>query len=208
MSSVKFINEIIWIYFSPRTFQLKVNQCYPTFHWSWNVWEMFSLISFLKNFSRMKPWWREELQLPAPVTIKRSFLGSCKWNKLFERYRQLRLLPKHFICQSYFMFQIIFLKWKKMQKYCSKPHPPPGMTLPRRAWVRHNSLRTGVGRFRSCLYKWGMASSAACKYGAEEQTVDHAVLQCPIHRPPHGLHGVTVLDDETTEWLLNTCPEI
>ena len=130
MSSVKFINEIIWIYFSPRTFQLKVNQCYPTFHWSWNVWEMFSLISFLKNFSRMKPWWREELQLPAPVTIKRSFLGSCKWNKLFERYRQLRLLPKHFICQSYFMFQIIFIKWKKMQKYCSKPHPPPGMNLP------------------------------------------------------------------------------
>jgi len=39
---------------------------------------------------------------------------------------------------------------------------PPGMTLPRRAWVRLNRLRTGVGRFRSCLYKWGMASSAAC----------------------------------------------
>ena len=25
---------------------------------------------------------------------------------------------------------------------------------------------------------------------------------------PHGLHGLTVLADETTEWLLNTCPEI
>ena len=35
----------------------------------------------------------------------------------------------------------------------------PGMTLPRRAWVRINHLRTGVGRFRSCLYKCGMASS-------------------------------------------------
>jgi len=23
-----------------------------------------------------------------------------------------------------------------------------------------------------------------------------------------GLHGLTVLDDETIEWLLNTCPEI
>ena len=33
-------------------------------------------------------------------------------------------------------------------------------------------------------------------------------FQCPIHRPPHGLHGLTVLDDETIEWLLNTCPEI
>ena len=87
-------------------------------------------------------------------------------------------------------------------------HPHPGVTLPRRAWVRLNRLRTGVGRFRSCLYKWGMASSAACESGAEEQTVDHVVLQCPIHRPPIGLQGLTVLDDETIEWLLNTCPEI
>ena len=54
--------------------------------------------------------------------------------------------------------------------------------------------------------KWGMASSAACGCGEEPQTVDHVVLQCPIHLPPHWLHGLTVLDDETTEWLLNTCP--
>jgi len=39
--------------------------------------------------------------------------------------------------------------------------------------VRLNHLSTGVGRFRFCLYKWGVASSAACEYGAEEQTVDH-----------------------------------
>ena len=40
---------------------------------------------------------------------------------------------------------------------------PPGPTLPRRSWVRLNRLGTGVGRFRSSLYKWGMASSAAQK---------------------------------------------
>jgi len=78
----------------------------------------------------------------------------------------------------------------------------PAPTLPRRTWVRLNRLRTDVGRFLSCL-----ASSVACECGAE-QTVDHVVLQCPIHRSPHGLHGLTILDDETTEWLLNTCPEI
>jgi len=44
-----------------------------------------------------------------------------------------------------------------------------------------------------------MASSAACECGAEEQIVDHVVLQYPTHRPPHGLHGLTVLDDETIE---------
>jgi len=81
-----------------------------------------------------------------------------------------------------------------------------GMTLPRTAWVRLNRLCTGVGRFRSCLYKWVLVSSAACECFAEEQTVDHVVFQCPIHRLPHGLHGLTLLDAETMEWLLNTCP--
>jgi len=52
----------------------------------------------------------------------------------------------------------------------------------------------------------GMTPSAVCDRGAEEQTVDHVVLQCLTHRPPHGLHGLMVLDAETIEWLLNTCP--
>jgi len=80
---------------------------------------------------------------------------------------------------------------------------PPGMTLPKTAWVRLNRLRTGVGRFRSCLHIRGMtAPSAACECGAdaEEQTDDY-VLHCPNHRPPYGLHGLTALDDETIECL-------
>ena len=80
---------------------------------------------------------------------------------------------------------------------------PPGASLPRRAWVQFNRLRTGVKCFRPCRYKRGMASSVTCECGADEQTVDHVVLHCPIHQPHHGLHGLTVLDDETIEWLLN-----
>ena len=83
-----------------------------------------------------------------------------------------------------------------------------GMKPPRTARIRLNGLRTVVRRFRSCLYRWSMSSSAACECGANEQTVDHIVIQCPIHWHPHGLHGLTVLDDETIEWLLNICPEI
>jgi len=45
---------------------------------------------------------------------------------------------------------------------------PLGMTLLRTAWVQLNCLRTGVGCFRSCLCKWGMASCAACGCGTEE----------------------------------------
>jgi len=52
-----------------------------------------------------------------------------------------------------------------------------------RPCMHHSYHNGGVGRFRSCLYKWGMASSAACECGAE-QTVDHVVLHCPMHRPP------------------------
>jgi len=61
---------------------------------------------------------------------------------------------------------------------------------------------------RSCLQKWGVVPSATCECGAEEKIVDHVVLQCPIHRPSHGTHDLTVMDDETIEWLLNICPEI
>jgi len=45
-------------------------------------------------------------------------------------------------------------------------------------------------------------------YGTKEETVDHVVLQCPILQPTYGLHGVTMQDDETIEWMLNTCPQI
>jgi len=51
---------------------------------------------------------------------------------------------------------------------------PSGMALPRSAWVR-------LG-FRYCRHKWGMIPSAACECGAE-QSVDHVILQYPIHRP-------------------------
>ena len=36
--------------FQLETFQLKVDQCYPIFHWSWNFLEMFSLISIFKTY--------------------------------------------------------------------------------------------------------------------------------------------------------------
>jgi len=40
----------------------------------------------------------------------------------------------------------------------------------------------------------GYGPSAACECGAEEQTVDHAILHCLIHQPPHGAHGLTALE--------------
>ena len=78
---------------------------------------------------------------------------------------------------------------------------PVGMGLHRAAWIKLNRLRTGVGRFHSSMHKWGLAPSPNCECGASEQTADHVLTACPIHRAPHGARGLTVLDDETRCWL-------
>jgi len=54
-------------------------------------------------------------------------------------------------------------------------HPPRWSDPPKKS-VDPACLHTSVERFRSCLHKWVMASSAACECGVEEQTVDHVVL--------------------------------
>ena len=85
---------------------------------------------------------------------------------------------------------------------------PVGMGLLRAAWVKLNRLRTGVGRFYSSMHKWSLATSPNCEFGASEQTEDHVLTACPIHRAPHGARGLTVLDDETRCWLNNITASI
>ena len=85
---------------------------------------------------------------------------------------------------------------------------PVVMGLPRVAWVKLNRLRTGVGRFHSSMHKWGFAPSPNCECGASEQTADHVLTACPIHRAPYEAKGLTVLDDETRCWLNNITSSI
>ena len=59
---------------------------------------------------------------------------------------------------------------------------PVGIGLPQAAWVKLNRLRIGVGRFHSSMHKWGLAPSPNCECGASEQTGDHVLTACPIHR--------------------------
>lgn len=72
--------------------------------------------------------------------------------------------------------------------------------LSRKAWVRLNRLRTGVGRFKHTLWKWKLTDNPLCGCGEAEQTPDH-VLQCRQLAPPNGREGLLQLDEETREWL-------
>jgi len=174
MLTVKFINDLIEIYFSACIFHFKVYQCYPIFR---KFWEMFPLISFFKNFSRTQHWSREKLQLP--VTIKGSFLRSYKGQYLIDWYRQLPLSPKQIVCQSYFTFQIIFTKWiwfvASFKCVCDGNVWPPGQRVEIGERIASESLQKihtkfyevagHVGRvktvvtnhirnmFRSCIHK-------------------------------------------------------
>ena len=85
---------------------------------------------------------------------------------------------------------------------------PVEMGLPRAAWVKLNRLRTGVGRFHSSMHKWGLTPSPNWECGASEQTADHVLTACPIHRAPHGARVLTVLDEETRCWLKNITASI
>jgi hypothetical protein len=96
----------------------------------------------------------------------------------------------------------------RLRDFIPDASSPTGFGLPRKAWVRLNRLRTGVGRFRSSMHRWGLAANAACECGAENQTADHIISSCPIYRAPDGTHGLSVLDDESVTWLLETCPDI
>ena len=55
--------------------------------------------------------------------------------------------------------------------------------------VKLNRFRTGVGRFHLSMHKWGLAPSPNCECSASEQTADHVLTACPIHRAPHGARG-------------------
>ena len=60
---------------------------------------------------------------------------------------------------------------------------PPGINFPRPVSV--NGVRTGIGLFRSETYKWGVASTRACKCGAKEQTAEHIITFFPFYHNPN-----------------------
>ena len=74
---------------------------------------------------------------------------------------------------------------------------PPGTSFPRRAGATLKRLQINVGLFHSETHKLGMASTAAYKRGAKEQTAEHIITSCPILIKP-ALSYVWSLTDHLT----------
>ena len=45
------------------------------------------------------------------------------------------------------------------------------------------------------------APTSNCECGAAEQTAEHIILTCLVHRVPTGIRGLTILDVDTRCWL-------
>ena len=86
----------------------------------------------------------------------------------------------------------------------------PGSDLSQQAWVKLNRLRTGVGCFNADMWRWGSSKGPACDCGADQQTANHIITECPLYHPSNGLHGLIDVDADaaTREWLLSKFPEI
>ena len=81
------------------------------------------------------------------------------------------------------------------------PKPVPGLL----EWVYTEQLglsSTDCGlvlgdSIRPCTNGLPHFAIPNCEFGASEQTADHVLTACPIHRAPHGARGLTVLNEKT-----------
>lgn len=82
-----------------------------------------------------------------------------------------------------------------------------GMELPRRTWVRLNRIRTGQGCVAFLMHRWRIIESPLCQCGAE-QTMDHLVRICPIHRFEGDIVEIHEATDEALNWIETLTVEI
>ena len=78
----------------------------------------------------------------------------------------------------------------------------------RPAWVRLNSLQTGVGLFHSKMNKWDMTPTAACECVAKKQTAEHVITSCPTYHHANVARTLSAFYNSLVPWLTNTCPDI
>lgn len=73
--------------------------------------------------------------------------------------------------------------------------------LPRKIWCNMNRLRTGHGRSRSMMKKWGYINDSDCVCGHPDQTIDHILHDCPELSYQGPLDDIKRLTPPARTWL-------
>lgn len=99
--------------------------------------------------------------------------------------------------------------WSQSQRYSplfefsAAECPKDEFTLPRKAFCNLNRLRTGHGRCKSCLFKWGMSDEESCECGHPKQTMDHILRDCPAFSYHGSIDEIRLLEPDAKLWLQN-----
>ncbi|XP_063540310.1 uncharacterized protein LOC134749322 [Cydia strobilella] len=76
-----------------------------------------------------------------------------------------------------------------------------GFSLPRHEWCKLNRMRTGFGRTAHFKHLCGWIDSPRCDCGAESQTVQHIVQECPLRAYPGSPDDLFSLTPDAAQWL-------
>jgi hypothetical protein len=64
----------------------------------------------------------------------------------------------------------------------------PGFDLPMKIWCKLNRFRTtlGHGKCNNMLFHWNIRENPSCECGAEKETIQHIVEECPLTKFEQG----------------------
>jgi hypothetical protein len=77
----------------------------------------------------------------------------------------------------------------------------PGFHLPRKIWCKLNRFRTGHGKCNNMLFHWNIRENPSCKCGAEKETIQHIVEECPLTKFQQGFSKLHLLTEDALNWL-------
>jgi hypothetical protein len=77
----------------------------------------------------------------------------------------------------------------------------PGFDLPRKIWCKLNRFRTGHGKCNNMLFHWNIRENPSCECGAEKETIQHILEECPLTKFQQGFSKLHLLTEDALNWL-------
>jgi hypothetical protein len=64
-----------------------------------------------------------------------------------------------------------------------------------------NRFRTGYGKCNNMLFHWNIRENLSCECGAEKETIQHIVEECPLTKFQQGFSKIHLLTEDALNWL-------